>query len=168
MQGQLWQRKYANLTEQIVYPIFIYYDDFDPGNAMGRHAGEQELGGLYFSLPFLPPHLVAKLRNIFVISICYSKDRKIFGYRVIFKKIVDEINLFCTDGIYVNIDGRQIRVYFRCVLVIGDNLGLNGALGFVESFKATRYYRICRATCDECQTMTTEDPKLLSVKSGDK
>ena len=166
MQGKLWQRKYGYLEDKIVLPIFIYYDDFEPGNAMGSHAGEQKLGGIYMSLPFLPPHLVAKLSNIFVLSICYSKHRKIFGYRVIFKKIVEEINSLSMDGIVLNIDGREVRVYFRCVLVVGDNLGLNGAFGMVESFNVVRYCRICRATCVECQTMTVENPMLLRTKEN--
>ena len=64
MQGRLWQRKYAHLEESTL-PVFIYYDDFDPGNTMGSHAGEQELGGLYLSLPFLRTSTGVKENSIF-------------------------------------------------------------------------------------------------------
>ena len=101
MQGRLWQRKYAHLKE-LTLLVFIYYDDFDLGNAMGSHAGEQELEGLYLCLQFLPPHLMAKQNNIFVISLCYTKHRKKFGYRVILKKIVEELNSLSTAGIDLN------------------------------------------------------------------
>lgn len=44
---------------------------------------------------------------------------------------------------------------------MGDNLAMNGACGFVESFKAHRYCRICRANNQECQYMTDESCDLL-------
>ena len=77
-QGNLWKKKYSNLQQRVL-PFFLYYDDFEPGNALGSHARQQELGGMNISLPFLPSHLIAKLSNIFVASIFYTKHRKIFG-----------------------------------------------------------------------------------------
>ena len=166
VQGKLWQNKYGYLNKEIVLPFIKYYDDFEPGNALGSHAEEQQLGGIYISLPFLPPHLVARLNNIFVLSVVYTKHRKLVGYRPIFQKIVQDINSLCSDGIKLNINGSEIKVYFRCVLVVGDNLGLNGACGFVESFNSNRYCRICSVTSFECQNMCYEDKMLLRTKEN--
>lgn len=49
-------------------------------------------------------------------------------------------------------------------LVIGDNLGLNGILGFVESFSATHFCRICYAGPSKTRVMTKEDTTELRSK----
>ena len=49
-------------------------------------------------------------------------------------------------------DGQQYQVYVIMVQLTGDNLGLNGMLGFVESFTANYPCRLCkvaRACFDE-------------------
>lgn len=65
------------------------------------------------------------------------------------------------DGITININGQEKQIYFECVLVLGDNLGLNTKCGFAESFAAKRYCRICNATSSECQDMTTEHESFI-------
>lgn len=164
LQGRLWKTKYKlnqNTNNKIILPVFLYYDDFETGNTLGSHGGQQELGGLYLGLPFLPPHLVAKLTNIFAVAVFYTKHRKSIGSKGVCQKVIDEINKLCTDGIALNIDKKIVTVYFRCLLILGDNLGLNCICGFVESFSATRYCRICRATSVQCKIMTVEDETLL-------
>lgn len=63
VQDRLWQCKYANKSES--YPLFLFFDDFETGNALGNHAGNKKMGGVYVSLGFLPPHIAAKLKNCF-------------------------------------------------------------------------------------------------------
>ena len=167
MQGQLWS-KHRNDT-QIIPPIFYYYDDFDPGNTLGSHAGQQQLGGGYVSLPFLPLHLVAKLSNILISSIFYTKHRKVFVTLAVFQRTIDDINDLCTNGVEINVNGQTRQIFFKCVMILGDNLGLNCICGFTESFSAKRYCRVCRATNAQCKNMTEEDPSLLrTVKNYDK
>lgn len=48
--------------------------------------------------------------------------------------------------------GEKIRIYFALGLLLGDNLGLNGILGFVESFNAYYSCRLCKAFKNEWQT----------------
>ena len=47
MQGRLWKEKYElKITNNdIILPIYLSYDDFDTGNTLGSHSGQQELGG---------------------------------------------------------------------------------------------------------------------------
>lgn len=161
IQGRLWKTKYkVNQIKEKKYilPIFIFYDDFETGNALGSHKGEQEIGGVYLSLPFLPPHLVAKINHIFAIAVFYTKHRKRFGNQAVCQKVIEEINNLCENGITLE-NGET--VYFQCVLILGDNLGLNCICGFTESFSATRYCRICRATSIECSRMSVEDCRLF-------
>lgn len=101
MQARLWQSTYnVNRTEnEIVLPIFLFYDDFETGNTLGSHAGQQELGGIYMSLPFLPPHLVAKLTNILVVAIFYSKHRKCMDNEAVYQKVIEEVNKLSTEGL---------------------------------------------------------------------
>lgn len=38
------------------FALHLYYDDFETGDPLlGSHAGQHKLGGVYYSLPFLPP-----------------------------------------------------------------------------------------------------------------
>ena len=67
LQGSLWLLKYVpKNVGKLVIPLYLYFDEFEVGNALGSHAGEQKLGGVYVSIACLPPHLASKLSNIFV------------------------------------------------------------------------------------------------------
>ena len=106
MQANLWQTKYKNI-DKYLFPLFIYYDDFQPGNSLGTHTSHQQIGGAYVMLPFLLPHLVAKLNNIFLGSIFYTKDRKQFGNLAVFQEIIKNINILSSKGIVINVNGSK-------------------------------------------------------------
>ncbi|XP_066592936.1 uncharacterized protein [Prorops nasuta] len=145
IQGRFWRDRFSNISNKTLLPLIIYYDDFETGNALGSHVGEQQLGGVYVSLPFLPPHLVAKLNNILISSVFYTKHKKSLGNHAVFEATIMDINSLIRDG-----------------LELRDNLGLNSASGFVESFgKTVRYCRICEATSEQCEIMCEEDSTLL-------
>ena len=72
MQGDLWSKKYSN-GDKTVFPIFLYFDDFETRNPLSSHAGEEKLGGVYVAVACLPPHLTAKVENIFLSTIFRSK-----------------------------------------------------------------------------------------------
>ena len=144
--------------------MYIYFDEFETGNPLGSHTGEQKLGGLYASLACLPPHLKEKLENIYLLTICYSKHLKMFGNSKIFSKAIDELNALSNEGINISFNGRKFNIYFECVLVLGDNRGLNSICFFPESFTATRYCRICSATYYECQQMIEERKCFIKTR----
>ncbi|CAD6219950.1 GSCOCG00011537001-RA-CDS, partial [Cotesia congregata] len=62
----------------------------------------------------------------------------------VLKKVIDGLNDLKRNGIEVTIDNKQQKIYFDCGLILGDNLGLNGILRFVESFSSGYPRRICR------------------------
>ncbi|KAL7304634.1 hypothetical protein TKK_0002881 [Trichogramma kaykai] len=72
MQGSLWKKKYENLNQpNVTLPLVEFFDNFEPGNGLGSHAGDQKLDGIYMSMPFLPFNSVSKLKNILVSSVFY-------------------------------------------------------------------------------------------------
>lgn len=56
-------------------------------------------------------------------------------------------------------------IYFSLGLVLGDNLGLNSILGFVESFSANYYCRVCRSHKSDLQYMLKES-KMIRDKTN--
>ncbi|XP_058789057.1 uncharacterized protein LOC131663019 [Phymastichus coffea] len=164
-QGTLWKSKYRKDGFN-AFPFFLSFDDMQPGNTLGSHASQQKLDMVYGSLPCLPPHLVSKLTNIFLTTIFHSNHRTTFGNSAVFSEIRKELNELATKGLTIFVDGRAETVYFNCLLLIGNNLGLNSCCGFTESFNAYYYCRICNANSDDCKILTVEDESLIRTKKS--
>lgn len=147
VQGEIWREKESKyFVGKDVLPIFLYYDDFEVNNPLGSHAGIQKVGGVYFSIPCIPPEYTAKLENIFLCLLFYSSDRDTYSNESIFQIVVDEINYLQNEGITFEINGSKITIYFALGLLLGDNLALNSALGYVSSFRANHYCRFYKAS----------------------
>lgn len=143
IQGDLWLNEYKiEVSKKLIFPIYAYFDEFEVRNPLASHAGEEKLGGIHVSLATLPPQWQGKLENIFVSTIVHSKYMKKFGNKAIFQKLIEDINFLSNEGIEVNVDGIMKRIYFQCVLILGDNLGINVICGFSESFSANHYLSI--------------------------
>jgi len=56
IQGTYWQSRAVSHGERVVFPLFIFFDDFESGNAIGSHSGIHKLGGVYASVPCLPSY----------------------------------------------------------------------------------------------------------------
>ncbi|KAF6210101.1 hypothetical protein GE061_015857 [Apolygus lucorum] len=146
------------------YPIHIFFDDFQPGNPLGGHAGSNKLGAVYTSLPSLPPRLYSKVKFIFLVMLFKSQERKIFG-NSLFKKVIEELNFLSEVGIEVPASPTQtVRVKFALGCLLGDNLGLNQICGFVESFSAKHCCRIC--SCNYQEAPHREEPATLRDSSN--
>lgn len=162
VQGSLWRnKKLLHYKDKIVFPLFIYFDDLEVNNPLGSHKTVSKLGATYVTIPCMPPEYRSKLENIFLALIFYSLDRSSYGNKNVFRILVDEINYLQRSGIVLNIDGSQVRVYFALGLILGDNLALNGILGFVESFKANYFCRFCKTHRNETYTCCSERPESL-------
>lgn len=151
-----------------MFPLFLYYDDYETGNPLGSHAGIHKLGAVYASIACLPPHLASQLKYIFLFALFYSSDRsKDGGNFNCFHKIIDELNFLSGTGIDLNIAGYfHGRVKFQLVSILGDNLGLHSILGFVENFTANYPCRFCRSHKSEIKTMCNEDLSTLRTESN--
>ena len=161
IQAQFWNEASQSFGNKIVMPLFVYEDEFETGNALGSHGGINKLGVVYTMLPCLPPQLASHLDNILLTSLFYAKDHKLFGNKRIFAKLIAELNELSHDGITLQINNKTYQIYFQLGLILGDNLGLNTMLGFVDNFNFGSPCRICRANISEIKTLTEEKKELL-------
>jgi hypothetical protein len=102
-------------------------------------------------------------------ALCYhTDDVKSFGWENVLRPFINELRTLESDGIKLSIRGsvRQVRVIVG--VVTGDNLFLNGILGYVESFTATKPCRHCTVDRHDFQEAFTEDEsQLRTVESYD-
>lgn len=54
-------------------------------------------------------------------------------------------------------NGEIKKIYFTTDFCTGDNLGINSIFGFVESFNAHHYCRICRNSKQNMQIQCKDD-----------
>lgn len=163
LNGTTWKRIRSSFTNKTVFPLFLYYDDCEMGNPLRSHSGIHKMGCVYFSVPVLLPEYLSSLENIFVAYLFHSDDRgthKINNYKM-YRALIDESIDLQTNGISICVNSEIHHIYFALGLVLGENLGLNSILGFVESFSSNFYCRICRSPKSELQNMINECPETL-------
>lgn len=80
IQGTLWREKVKNFKhsgKMNVFPLFVYFDDFESGNPLGSQAGKNKLGAVYVSIPCIPPEYASKLNHIYLALLFYSNCNEI-------------------------------------------------------------------------------------------
>jgi len=162
IQGDFWRNlKSLQPDDKVILPLMIYFDDYEVNNPLGGHTGIHKCGAVYALIPCLPPAYISKLENIFLFLLFNSSDRTALGNQAIFEKAIDEIQFLENTGINI-LD--NITVYFRMVLVTGDNLGVHALLGFVESFVANFFCRMCKMHKSDIQTIFHESQCTLRTE----
>lgn len=165
IQTEFWKNETKNYENCIVLPLYLYEDAFEPGNPLRPTAGLHKLNGVYISVACLPPDIQSKLRNIFVAMLYYVQDLEKCSREIVFVRLVDCLKTLESEGIIVNLKNNlKVKVYFKLALIIGDNLGLNSIMGFVESFSAKYFCRICKSDKSVTQKMYEEDVTTLRNK----
>lgn len=160
IQSPYWKRVESSLdlkSNEIALPLYIYNDDFEPLNVLGSHRGAYKISGVYVYLPCLPPEVQSKLEYIFATMLFFSTDRSSYGNGRIFIPLIDELNKLQTDGIKIKHKTYNL-VKIIPIVLLGDNLGLNTMMGFVQCFVANFYCRICFCQKDEMATADIADP----------
>ncbi|CAG9818760.1 unnamed protein product [Phaedon cochleariae] len=147
IQGSLWKSKRPN-TDDLVFPLLIYFDEFEVGNPLGSHSGINKLGAVYASVPLIPLEFQSKLSSIFLCMLFHSMDIKAFGNTILFSRLVDELNFLSTEGITIEFGNTKTKLKFQLILLQGDNLGLHMLLGFSQSFSSNFFCRFCRVHRD--------------------
>lgn len=54
--------------------------------------------------------------------------------------------MFFDEGITINVNNKEITIYFVLFGLLGDNLGINSLFGYSESFTADYWCRFCRVS----------------------
>jgi hypothetical protein len=145
IQSKLWKKKMSLLSQSpdVLYvPLTLSFDDFEPLNTVGSHAGAYKIGATYLQISCLPIHLASTLDFIHLGSFCFSNDRKEQGNTKTFTPLIKELNKLQTDGFAITHDRYRIAKLIL-VFIVGDNLGLNQILGFTEGFQHYFYCRFC-------------------------
>lgn len=73
VQGSVWREKVARyFPGKTVLPLEVYFDDFEPDNALGSHAGDHKMGALYYTISYIPSEFRSSLQNIFFSSALFE------------------------------------------------------------------------------------------------
>lgn len=156
IQGSLWKEQRSLFSNKIVFPLFLYFDEFETNNPLESHKGISKCSGVYINLPNIPPQYQSKLENIFLYMLFNPLDRHAITDDVLFKKIIKELNELSEDGVTIQLPSYSIKLYFQLSLILGDNLGVHSLLGFTECFNATYFYRFCKVTRSNIANITHE------------
>lgn len=159
--GTSWQHTLQNGKEETVIPLTIYFDDFESGNPLGSHAGNQKIGAVYVTICTIPPELSSRLDNVLLALLFYAHDRTTFGNEVIFRPLLEELNFLKEHGICIKSDRSVVSVKFCIANISGDNLGLHSILGFHESFSSNNFCRFCTTSKEDTKTDTKERPENI-------
>ena len=152
--------------KEISLPILLYNDDCETVNPLGSKTGIHKLGFLYFTIKSLPPQLLSSLKSQFLLAVYKADDVKTYGLDAILRPIVEELKGLETDGIRITSPDFQGVVKCTIAQVVGDNLGLNAILGYIESFSGHHVCRWCSVERTVLRTMTSEDSVLMRSRAS--
>lgn len=159
VQGKLWKQKKTLYENKILIPYFLYADDFGINNPLGSKANRNSICNFYYSFPCKPTKK-SKLEDVFLACSINSSDIKQYGNKC-YEPLVEVLKKIEVEGIKIRSKNGIRNVHFIMGLFLGDNLGLNIALGFSKSFSATHYCRFCLITKSTAQTQTSENTRIL-------
>ena len=142
-------------TNNMAIQICLYFDEFEVVNPLGSKRGIHKVGAFYYTLKNLHPRLNSSLDNIHLLAFCNCLDLKKYGFDFVLAPFVTELKkLESVEGAEIVLPDNSIKtVRGTLSQVCGDNLGVNGLLGFVESFGANKPCRICSGHKDQFQTL---------------
>ncbi|KAK9736409.1 hypothetical protein QE152_g12506 [Popillia japonica] len=166
VQTDLWKNILKHFPAKIVFPISLYFDDFELNNPLGTHAGTYKVGAVYYSIPCLPPQYVSQLENIFLAQLHHTADLQKYDNTRVFSRLLRSFKQLEQNGIVISVDNLETNVYFIVILILGDNLGIHKMFGFHESFNSNNYCRFCRASKTVAATQITEhDATIRTVEN---
>ncbi|XP_063541728.1 uncharacterized protein LOC134750483 [Cydia strobilella] len=154
--GNCWQDLRKQCKDENILPLTIYYDDFESGNPLGSHAGNQKIGVVYATISTIPPKFSSRLENILLAHVFYTADKTMFGNEAIFGPLIEELKFLEREGILIFSKGHSTVVKFCLANMSGDNLGLHSILGLHESFSSNNFCRFCITSKHLTKTDTKE------------
>lgn len=72
--------------------------------------------------------------HINLCALFHAQDIKLYSFNLILELLINDLKVFETEGLQIPIFKHTI--HGTVVQVTGDNLGLHGLFGYVESFGA--------------------------------
>lgn len=113
----------------------------------------------------MPPEYDSKLDCIYLVALCEAENtkQKDASLNDIFELMVKELAELVTDGLQIEENTNLKTFLFN---FSSDNLGINGALGFMECFAVDGMCRFCEMTKEEWRMSVCEDESKLRTKSA--
>lgn len=142
-------------------PLVIYNDDCEMVNPLGSKTSVHKLGFIYFTLKCLHPEYLSSLNSHFLLAVYKTDDVKTYGINAVLDPIVSDIKDLELEGIQVVTKHFKGTVKAGVAQVCGDNLGLNGILGYTESFSGKTVCRWCRVQREVLRGQTVEDLSVM-------
>lgn len=161
--GQMWKSKESN-QNKLTLPIALFFDDVEINNPLGSRKSIHKLGAIYLTLLSLPPQYSSSLNNILLMQLHNYQDHKKLGNKI-FLHVVNQIIDLSVNGITINVNNKEQKIFFRLMYIVGDNLGLNTILGFAKGFNSQYYCRICTATKKDAQKLVSEEKYYIRTQN---
>lgn len=162
--GEVWKNIEKQFTGKLVLPLLLYFDDFEINNPLGSHSGVHKLAATYCTIPIIPNEYSSMLENIFLFQLHDTKDHVQYGNKIIFFNLVNQIKDLETNGLIINVNNKQQKVYFALIGILGDNLGLHTIFGFSKSFNSLYSCRACLADKTTLQNQISEESEILRTR----
>lgn len=160
--GTLWKSKLEQFNkEDVVIPYHLHIDDTQTNNPLGTHTTNGDQTCVYYSFPTMPNEYNSRLENIFTALVFESSLSEELGNEVCYDELIKELNKLADEGIVLNINGKEQKVYFVLGLLLGDNKGVNHCLGYPRGFTARHYCRLCRMQRIKMKYSYVEDPSHM-------
>ena len=151
----------------LVLPVILYSDDWEPSNPLGSKKGLHKMCGFYLSFLCIPRKHQSRLCNILLVALAKSLDIGKYGIDAVQRIIVRNLQSIYDNGIPINSPGEFVGlVRPKLFQVVGDNLGLHTMLGFACGFTANYPCRTCKSPRVDCQKQETEDTSLLRTRES--
>ncbi|XP_018306071.1 uncharacterized protein, partial [Mycetomoellerius zeteki] len=106
---EIYEKRHNDILSSVLHgePLLLYFDDFEINNPLGSHSGIHKIGVVYCTIPCIPSEYFSILENIFLLQIHNAKDHSQLGNKNTFFNIINQIQDLETNGLLINIHGRQ-------------------------------------------------------------
>lgn len=116
------------------------------------------MGAVYFTILSLPPEYISRLENIFLALIFHSIERQEFGNRIVFNAFLSSLINLENFGIDITTEKGCFKIYFKAMIITGDNLGVHTIFGLGQSFSSGNCCRFCIGTKAAQEKQTEINP----------
>lgn len=142
--------------------LFIYQDAAEVVvNAIGNATARHKLLCVYMVLGNLDSHLRVLTDNVQLILLCKNKDFSYFGMNSVFRRLVEDLKVLEEDGIDVQVNGTNEKIFGSVFTTMNDNLGAHQIAGLVENFSRSSHF--CRS-CYIDHASFAKDPLCTAGK----
>ncbi|KAJ8035843.1 Sterile alpha motif domain-containing protein 3 [Holothuria leucospilota] len=150
--GEVFQNHPLFSLEPNALQVHLYYDDFGMVNPLRNKANSYKMAAFYFVLGNLSPKYRAKLSSIQLVSLCYSRFIKKYGFEKVLKPFLEDVKILEEKGVTITTVNQEQFTFKGCITLISmDNLAAHQLGGFQQHFHAGRICRFCMASSDDIQ-----------------